>query len=196
MLRRFLGLLVLVLVARMPPAARATEFVLVPDGASQIVFTSKAPMESFSGKTRRVSGNIELDPLQLGDSIVVRVEIETASLDTGIELRNRHMRDNHLHCDRFPEAVFRGGRLTGLSATRLADGETVTGTIAGSLELHGVTKPLQAPIELTLRGGSLHVTTRFKVKLPDFDIPRPQFLVMKLDEVQNVVAELAARPKE
>jgi hypothetical protein len=48
---------------------------------------------------------------------------------------------------------------------------------------------------MTLQGGALHVVTHFKIKLPDYSIPRPQFLVMKLDEVQSVTVDLTARPK-
>jgi len=188
----FAGLLLLAGLLR--PAA-ATEFTIAPDGASQMRFESKAPMETFEGKTKKLTGTVELDPAQLGDAITTRIEVDMASLDTGIAMRNKHMYENHLHVDKYPKAVFTGGKLSDLSATSLAEGVTVTGNIAGTMNLHGVEKPLQAPIEMTLQGGALHITTRFKIKLPDYSIPRPQFLVMKLDEVQSVTVDLTARPK-
>ena len=97
--------------------------------------------------------------------------------------------------DEFPTATFRGGKLSQASAQSLAEGKTVNATLQGELELHGQKKPLTTPLELTLRKGSLHVVSRFKVKLADFGIPRPQFLVMKLDEVQSVTVDIEARPK-
>ena len=39
---------------------------------------------------------------------------------------------------------------------------------------------------------SLRAVTRFDVKLSDYDIKRPQFLVMKLDEVQHVTFDVTA----
>ncbi|MBK9304990.1 MAG: YceI family protein [bacterium] len=39
------------------------------------------------------------------------MDVDLAALDTGIGLRNRHMRENHLETDRFPQAVFRGARI-------------------------------------------------------------------------------------
>jgi polyisoprenoid-binding protein YceI len=175
---------------------QAAEFVIAPDAASRVEFVSKAPMETFSGSSRKVSGTVSLDPAALADSITVEVRVDMASLDTGIELRNRHMRENHLHTEKYPTAIFRGGRLSKASAATLTEGQPVTAVLAGELELHGVKKKMEAPIELTLqKGGGLRVVSRFKVNLPDYDIPRPQFLVMKLDEVQAVTAELEARPQ-
>lgn len=195
MLRRCVFVVLLTLGAGAASRAAAAGFVVTPDGASQVQFESKAPMESFGGKTKKVSGSIDLDPAQLADSIAVHLDVDMASLDTGIEMRNKHMRENHLHTDKFPTATFLGGRLTNLSAQSLGEGQKVTGTIAGTMRLHGVEKPLQASIEMSYQGGVLHVVSRFKLKLADYGIPRPQFLVMKLDESQAVTVDLDARPK-
>jgi polyisoprenoid-binding protein YceI len=186
--------LLIATVGALQPAA-AIEFVVTPDGASRMRFESKAPMETFDGKTKKISGSVDLDPAQLAEEIAVRIEVDLASLDTGSAMRNKHMYENHLHVDKYPKAVFTGGKLSDLSATQLTEGAKVTGNIAGTMSLHGVEKPLQAPIELTYQGGGLHVTTRFKIKLADYSIPRPQFLMMKLDESQSVTVDLDARPK-
>jgi polyisoprenoid-binding protein YceI len=175
--------------------ATGADFSITPKAASRVQFVSKAPMETFDGETRDVSGSVALDPEAIGDSITVAVTVDLRTLDTGIELRDKHMRENHLHTDEFPTATFRGGRLSQPSASSLTEGKTVTATLHGELELHGKKQPLVAPVELTLQKGALHVVSRFKVKLQDFGIPRPQFLVMKLDEVQSVTADLEARPK-
>jgi polyisoprenoid-binding protein YceI len=194
-MRRQFVLAVLLLLGSATPAWPIV-FVIHPGTSSQVQFVSKAPMETVTGKTRTVSGSVQLDPAALGDSIVVHVEVDLASLDTGIEMRNKHMRENHLQTATYPKAVFEGGRLQDLSAPRLTEGQTVTGSITGTLDLHGKRQPLQASLELTLQGGALHAVTHFKVKLVDYDIPRPQFLVMRLDETQSVTADLTARPAE
>jgi polyisoprenoid-binding protein YceI len=105
------------------------------------------------------------------------------------------MCDNHLHCDKFPKAVFTGGTLTDLSAQQVVEGTPVTGTITGDLELHGVKKPLAAKFEMSTTGGVLRVVARFGVTLADYGIPRPQFLLMKLGETQSVTADLVAKPQ-
>jgi polyisoprenoid-binding protein YceI len=91
--------------------------------------------------------------------------------------------------------LFVGGALRDLSAASLVEGQTVTGKIAGTMTLHGVERGFEAPFELTLQGGALHVVSRFRIKLADYGIPRPQFLILKLDESQSVTVDLLARPQ-
>jgi polyisoprenoid-binding protein YceI len=177
------------------PTTRAATFRVAPHAASQVEFLSKAPMETFGGKTRSLEGSITLEPDSLGDSLQVVIEVDMASLDTGIELRNRHMRENHLHTDQYPKAIFRGGHLEDLSSARLATGVPVTGTLTGTMELHGTTRPLAVPFQMTSTGAALRVSCRFEISLADYGIPRPQFLVMRLDDIQRVTVELEARPR-
>ena len=59
--------------------AFAAEYTIDPGAGSRVEFVSKAPVESFSGKSDRVSGSLTLDPAALGDSIQVRIEVDMAS---------------------------------------------------------------------------------------------------------------------
>ncbi len=186
----------LLLLAAWTAAASAERFEFVPGAADNTAsFQSRAAVESFEGKTHQVSGWIECDPAALGDSATVQVAIDLASLDTGIDLRNRHMREDHLETARYPQAVFRGGRLLGAPA-RLEPGRTARFEIAGELDLHGVKRPLRAPVEATLdaSGGKqrLRVVARFPVSLSDYHIARPQFLVIRLAETQQVTLDAVA----
>ena len=42
----------------------------------------------------------------------------------------------------------------------------------------------------TESGQEIHVVARFEIKLSDYEIPRPQFLIMKLDEVQRITVDI------
>lgn len=144
----------------------------------------------------RASGNIVLDTNDLTAPIDVRVVVDLASLDTGIALRNRHMRENHLHTDRFPEAVFTATRVDNAPPGGLARGSRTECVVAGDFALHGVTKPLAVSVSIVRRpDGALEVDARFEVDLSDFEIPRPKFLLLKLDEVQHVTIHLVALPE-
>lgn len=176
-------------------SASPVRFEVNPGGeGTEVVFASKAPMESFEGKTDQVQGSIVLDPAALGDSIVVVVEVDLASLDTGLALRNQHMRENHLETETYPKATFRGGHLEGFPAA-LSLGETLKGKARGSFDLHGVVRPMEADVSLTLRSdGALAVHAEFEVVLADYEIDRPKFLMLKLDEKQHVTVDLIAQP--
>jgi len=184
----------LTLAAAAPAAAE--RFVITPGAAgNEVRFVSKAPMESFAGHTARVAGEVECDPGALADSCHVHVTVDLASLDTGIGLRNQHMRENHLETDRYPEAVFAGARLHGAPAA-LAPGQAARFELAGSFTLHGVSRPLRVPVEVTLHEAAgrreLVVAGAFPVSLADHGISRPRFLLLKLGEVQQASFVLTA----
>jgi polyisoprenoid-binding protein YceI len=186
-----------VLAVSVAAAVHAADYVLVPGAGSTVSFESKAPVESFRGETRTVGGRIGADLGHLTGEIAVSIEVDLASLDTGIGLRNRHMRENHLETARFPQAVFRGARILAASPDSLIPGGSCEVDVAGELDLHGVVKPMTCHARLDLsRDGVLTVATDFPVRLSDHAIPRPGFLTMKLADEQRVSLRLVARPAD
>ncbi|MFN8177354.1 MAG: YceI family protein [bacterium] len=186
-----------VLASALVRPAAAERFEIGGGDASLVKFESKAPVETFEGKTHAVSGTLDVDPAALGDTLAISVIVEMAKLDTGIALRNRDMRENHLHTDKFPHATFEGGKIVEGGGGTLTAGTTRRVTLAGKLTIHGVTKDVSVPVDLTWDGAaSVTVGSEFTVALADYTIPRPQFLVMKLGEVQKVSVSLVAKRPE
>jgi len=175
--------------------ARAERFVVNPGSKGNLVtFESHAPLQPSDGKTSSVIGELVFDPDQLSDSVTVRIEVDLADLDTGIGLRNKHMRENHLETDDYPKAIFRGGRVLDPSGTALGPDPIIL-QLAGTFELHGVTREVTVDVEATRNeDGSIHVVSRFEVNLSDYEISRPKFLMLKLDEVQKITVDVRATP--
>jgi polyisoprenoid-binding protein YceI len=176
--------------------ARAERFEIeAGDEANLVKFQSKAPMESFTGKTSSVSGHIEFDPAAIGDSVDVLVRVDLASLDTGISLRNQHMRDNHLHTETYPHATFRGATVIEGGGSVLAAGAQVRFVIEGTMNLHGVERRIRVPVTVSAVEEDrtrVRIRSEFDVFLADYDIPRPKFLFLKLDEKQRIQLDLYA----
>src|SRR5690606_20601702 len=89
------------------------------------------------GRFRDVTGIITVaeDP----NESTVEVEIGMASVDSGSDQRDEHLRSEDLFdVDRYPTATFRG-RASGWSGR--------TGTLAGDLTIKGVTKPVVLDVE-------------------------------------------------
>jgi polyisoprenoid-binding protein YceI len=174
-----------------PPAARAADFLVQPGRENRVVFVSKASMEEFQGKTNKLEGRIAVRPDSVGDSITVRLEVDMGSLDTGIPLRNHHMRENHLETKQYPKAVFEGGRVIGPEGrpAGLAAGKPTPLDVEGTFTLHGVSRRIRIHITATYvpdHGGRIAFRTEFPVALADYQISRPQFLFLKLAETQLV----------
>ncbi len=179
-------------------------FKVIPNAAETVVeFTSDAPLETITGRTQTATGFLEIWAAPGGGSGRSEIHVDLASLSTGLSLRDRHMRENHLETDRYPEAVFI------LTSLQIPSGDLVEGIrtsvqVSGNLTLHGVTRELRPETFLTLGddASTLRIEAQFPIKLSDYQIARPQFLVMKLSELQMIKVDLLtvrsdafARPK-
>jgi len=84
------------------------------------------------GQFKTVSGVIELDPDDLTGA-KVQVRIDAASIDTGVEQRDAHLRSpDFFDTAQYPELLFESRRVEVRSGGRLA--------VTGDLTLHGVTR--------------------------------------------------------
>jgi polyisoprenoid-binding protein YceI len=188
------ALMTLLLVAAAANLALAARYEIV--GAdSEVVFESRAPMETFKGKTREISGWFAADLANLAGSVELEVEVQLASFDTGLGKRNQHMRDNHLETDTYPVARFTAGAIVLAEPGSLTAGQPVRLTLRGTLDLHGVQKEMDCQVDLQQEAdGTLAIAGTFPVLLSDFNIDRPKFLVLKLADEQKVMLDLSARP--
>jgi polyisoprenoid-binding protein YceI len=157
--------------------------------ANQITFTSDAPLEEIVGKTSDAAGFITLPDGSTPGSAEIHVEL--ATLTTGLSLRDKHMRENHLETEKFPQAVF---KLTSLEIPggALVEGKKTAVTVTGNMMLHGVEREITPIAWLTLNGSQLTIESKFSVSLQDYQIDRPEFLVMKLSEEQRIDVKLVA----
>jgi polyisoprenoid-binding protein YceI len=107
------------------------------------------------------------------------VHLET--LQTGIELRDRHMRDEVFEVQRFPLA-----RLRVLHPP--LPGSTTSGTAFGELTVHGQTRPVNVAFKLKPRSG-YDVTASFKMNLRDYGMTAPTYLGISVKPEVDVSAD-------
>lgn len=132
------------------------------------------PGGAFDAKTTALTGRLvpgEGKPMPIEGAL----EVDLSTIDTGIDLRNRHMRENYLEVqkgDGFDKA-----RLTDL---RLSDADSPsfvgrTGFTA-TLLVHGVPRPISGTAEIRPDGAGVRVVADFPLSLSDFAIPQPMYL--------------------
>lgn len=165
--------------------AAAQEYHVDREAARSVTFTSRAAIEEFQGRTERIDGYLIMD----GDGVrVVRepggtefyLEVDLASLDTGIGLRDRHMREDYLETERWPYATFDGE----VGDIR-AEGEGFRATLHGTFAVHGVEAERTIQCDVDPDGSGWEVACGFPVRLPDHDIEIPKVMFLKLaEEVQ------------
>ena len=110
---------------------------------SEIGFSVKHMMVStVRGRFRAFAGQINLDEQQPSNSRV-DVTIDVASIDTGAEMRDNHLRSP----DFFDVAQYPTAKFVSKSVEERGEGEY---RVIGDLTMHGVTREL--PLTLTVEG--------------------------------------------
>jgi len=149
---------------------------------SRIGFHATSRFMDADGTFSRFAGEIRLDDGRL-ETATGRVTVEVASLDTGIPLRDRHLRsDDFFDVDRHPRATF-------VVASVQREDDRVT--VAGDLTIRGVTRPVRLAGTATSSGGTLRVAGAFTVDRRDFGITYQSRLNPVGHEVRVVVDLLA-----
>lgn len=122
-----------------------------------IRFDGKYAHGSFSN----LAGSIAFDPEDLGEA-KFDVTVDVASIDTGIELKNKHARsDKWFDAEKFPVIRFVSSQVT----------RTDTGfVVRGDLELKGIRKEVSIPFSFRRTPEQSLFYGRFKVNRGDFGI--------------------------
>ena len=142
---------------------------------------------SFEAKTKSLSGDVTPASDEQGAVRgVLKVELQT--LETGIGVRDRHMKENYLEVAKGPE--FATAIIDDIRVEKL-EGKTV---FTGMLSLHGQKRKVTGAAELQEKDGKIRVQAQFPVKVSEFEIPAPTYLGVGVrDEIQVKVSLLAVR---
>ncbi len=174
-----------------------------PRGRDVLTFDSKAPLEKIVGTTSKITGSVQVNPKDIMKGLKASFALDLASLKTGIDKRDEHMRDNFLETAKYPKAMLTIDKVTKASDNMLMDGKTLTVDAEGTLSLHGVKNAVQLKdITVTyfdeseatkgrLPGDLLIINGGFSLNLPDYNIEVPQFIFLKLAETIKVSVDLA-----
>ena len=197
-IRRMNNLLfILIILLFVTPAIYGSqiEFTVSAGENSNVKFTSVAPLEKIIGETNEIAGMLSLDPDNTGAAITGEFHVQMGSLKTGNKIRDKHMRDNHLHTETYPTSSFILKKITGFPEEILPKGKEFQFKMMGDYYLHGITKEIEVESSAIWHPekAEIHARGSFEVLLSDFEIPRPQFLVMKLGENQEIELNIVAR---
>jgi len=145
---------------------------------NQASFFSTTPLEDITGVSNAVMGKVTFN---VGDvkSLKGSISIPIASIKTGIDLRDEHLRsDNWLDAESYPEIIFMIKKVGDVKVT--ADNKLVA-KVTGDFTAHGVTKEVVADVTMTYLdeseqtkerapGDLLGVQATFNIVLSDYDV--------------------------
>jgi polyisoprenoid-binding protein YceI len=178
--------------------AAETWKVIERDSLNIAIAESETDVENFTARTNKVKGTFNFDKdAKTGTGVIT---VDGASLDTGVTVRNEHMRSaDWFNFDKSPEIRF--------EATRVQFMRNNDYRVTGNLTMNGVTKALiaVATIKITpandatrsarIAGDSLALTTKFKVKLSDYKVAHPNIVAGRVNNEIEISLKTIATNK-
>jgi polyisoprenoid-binding protein YceI len=156
--------------------------------SGNVNFLSKAPLSEFNGVSDQLNGLIDLSQNLLD------FYVDLNTLETGIGLRDKHMRDNYLETEKYPFAEFTG-KITPIPS--LSTGAKSPVTAVGKFKIHGVERDIEVKGTLSKNvKGELELEAGFEVLLSDYKIPLPKLVFYELAENQKVSIKATLKPKK
>jgi polyisoprenoid-binding protein YceI len=137
---------------------------------------------SFQAKTTAVSGELGPAPQQPG-TVGGSVKVKLDTLETGIGMRDQHMKDNFLEVKKGP------GYDTAVLENITIDKVDGKGTFKGQLTVHGQKREVVGTAVVRKTDAGVVVDAEFPVKVSEFQIPKPTYLGVGVrDEIQVKVS--------
>ncbi len=147
-------------------------------GRNQTTFFSTTPLEDITGLSGGVQGSVTFNINDL-KTLKGKLTVPVASIKTGIDLRDEHMRDaGWLDAAKYPDVSF---EIKKVSDVKVVADNKITAKVIGSYTMRGVTKEVTADATLTYldesettksraAGDLLGVQAKFNVKLSDYGV--------------------------
>lgn len=170
----------------------AKEYQVDMEKENIVKFISDAPIEEFEGITNNIDGYINLKALDDLSDNEIYFEVDLNTLDTGIGLRNRHMRENYLETDKYQYTYFNGKFI---SISKTSDGNYSI-KVSGLMFIHGKTNPIEVGGILEKTDDGFHISSSFEIKLTDYNIDVPEMMFMKIDETMKIELNFNIKPMD
>ncbi len=137
------------------------------------------------GKGEKPHGNF----IVAGHQVTGEAHFELATLNTGIDMRDRHMKEKYLEVQKYPEARL---TITKMELPKdLSEGASISpAQFTGSLALHGLEKSIVGTANIKREGNQVSLEAQFSLKIADYGITLPSFAgITMADEVQISVLD-------
>jgi len=138
---------------------------LAKHGDSNVTFTAIGP-----AGLRIVGKTADLNVVDDGQHVSVTVPL--AKLDTGISLRDTHMRDKYLEVGTYPSAQLTVDR----ASLKFPDQAPSDATTNGTMTIHGKSKAVSVHYHATRNADGIHVSGDTQVNMKDYGINVPAYL--------------------
>jgi len=152
-----------------------------------VEFVSTAPLLEFKGTSNNLTGLIDLD------ENLVDFYVDLNTLDTGIDLRNNHMRDSYLETDKYRFAEFTGELISEFDPSSMQEQQA---EVTGMFQIHGVEREIDVNGTLKPTDNGLQLDASWIILLEDYNIDKPKVVFYELASEQTVNISILLKPQD
>src|SRR6267142_3495608 len=184
-LKRFMSITFVAGLALLPSSASASDDAFKITAAEVAVVCPLTIGGDFEAKTTAMTGDVT--PAS-GGAVKGTLAVDLMKLETGISLRDRHLRNNYLEVQKGPDYAV--AKLVNLKLEKLPG----KGTLRGMLTLHGQQREVSGVADIQQQGAGYRVEATFPLKTSEFQIPEPTYLGVGVKDEIMIRVKLNAEP--
>ena len=140
-------------------------------------------------------GRLEVVADEKQSKIAGQFVFEVVSLNSGIDMRDTHMKEKYLEVEKFPTAKFTLETIN-MDGNILKNFNKANVPFTGIMNLHGKEKAVAGIADLkSVSKDEVKVIAKFKVKSSDFNIEIPSFAGITVADEIDLEVEMQAAPK-
>ena len=155
--------------------------------SGRVTFFSKAPVENIEANNNEVTSILDTKKGEFAFSALIK------SFKFSKALMEEHFNENYMESNTFPKANFKG-TITDLGKVNFAADGTYPVNVKGDLTIHGVTKNIEVPGTITVSQGKISASSKFNVKVKDYNIKIPTAVVNNIAETISITVDCKYEP--
>lgn len=156
--------------------------VAIQKGRTEFVAVGKPAMLKIRGETQGPQGNLTFKDVKVSGNI----KLDLQGLNTGIDLRDEHMKKRYLEVEKHPVAELTLQDFTLPMKVSEIKKKVADQKFNAMLKLHGISKPVDGTYEVEPQGKNLKVHASYHIKLSDFNIDIPSYAGLKVADSVDI----------
>jgi polyisoprenoid-binding protein YceI len=174
----------------LPSSPQALKKINFNSAAGKINFTAigRPAMIKILGTGPGPQGEITYDQATISGTFTFQL----SQLNTGIELRDDHMKNKYLEIETYPKATLEIKDQALSKSVDAIDSTELSQTIKGLMTVHGKTNPIDIKLKINKVKNSFVVKADFTLKIMDYLSTLPSYMGLKVAEDIQVSVETTA----
>lgn len=139
----------------------------------KVTFFSSTPVENIEAVNNEAAAALDSKT----GNVVFQVPVKSFKFEK--QLMKDHFNENYMESDKYPRADYKG-KINDLSKVNFAKDGTYNVGTSGKLTIHGVTKDVNIPGTVTVKGSTVTINSKFNVATADYKISVPKVVEGKI----------------